>query len=124
MPADLKNKKTPIIIKYWLPVFVCMGFIFYASSVPGSKIPRLLVFQDTVFHLIIYLILGLFFARALKNTYVDITPAKIIFLTIIFGSIYGLTDELHQAFVPCRSVSGFDVFIDGIGSFIGSLIYR
>jgi len=100
-----------------------MGFIFYTSSISGSDIRYVFAFQDVVYHCIIYLILGLFFARALKNTYPNITLSKIIFLTIMFGSLYGITDELHQAFVPDRSVSGFDIFIDGIGSFIGGLIY-
>ncbi len=108
-------------IKYWLPVLVFMGFIFYASSIPGSNIPSLFPFQDIAFHLFVYLILAFLFARALKNTYSNITPSKIILFTIIFGVAYGLTDELHQAFVPYRCVSSFDVFIDSVGSFIGSL---
>lgn len=123
MPVDQCNKKILVIIKFWLPVLVCMGFIFYTSSICGSDITYVVPFQDIVFHFIIYLILGLFFARALKKTYSNITLSKIIFLTIIFASLYGITDELHQAFVPYRAVSSFDVFIDGIGSFIGSLIY-
>ncbi len=123
MPVNPQNKKTSVFIKFWLPVLACMGFIFHLSSVPGSEIPPLFFCQDIVFHLVVYLILGLVFARALKNTYLNITPQKIIFLTIIFASLYGLTDELHQAFVPYRSASVFDVFIDGIGGFLGSLIY-
>ena len=113
-----------VVVKFWLPVFVCMGFIFYTSSLPASNIPSLFPLQDIVFHLFIYLILGFSFARALKNSYANITASKIIFFTIIFAVIYGISDELHQAFVPNRCVSGFDVFIDGMGSFIGSLTYQ
>ncbi len=112
------------IIRLWLPVLVCMGIIFYASSLPGSDIPSLFPFQETAYHLLLYLILALFFSRALKNTYTDIASLKIILVTILFGIVYGITDELHQAFVPDRTVSGLDVIIDGIGSFVGSLIYR
>jgi len=121
MPA---SKQMPIAIKFWLPVLLCMGFIFYASSIPGSEIPCLFPLQDIVFHLFIYSILCFFFSRALKNTYLNIRRAKIIVFTIIFGIIYAASDELHQAFVPYRSVSGFDVFIDTMGSLVGSLIYR
>ena len=112
------------MIKLWLPVLVCMGIIFYASSLPGSDIPPLFPFQDIAFHILIYLILALFFSHALKNTYTDIALSKVILLTIIFGIVYGITDELHQAFVPDRTASGLDVIIDGIGSFIGSIVYR
>ena len=34
-----------------------------------------------------------------------------------------MTDEFHQAFVPLRTCSGFDLFIDGVGSVTGSLIF-
>jgi VanZ family protein len=101
-----------------------MGIIFYASSLPGRDIPSLFPFQETAYHLSLFLILALFFSRALKNTYTDIRPLQAIFFTILFGIVYGITDELHQAFVPDRTVSGWDVIIDGIGSFIGSIIYR
>lgn len=125
MPA--KNQNRPGIsgiLKLWLPVVACMGFIFYASSIPGKNIPALFVNQDTIFHICIYLLLAYFFSRALKNTYQDIAVAKLILFTVIFGVIYGITDELHQAFVPYRTVSALDVFNDGIGSLIGSLFYR
>ncbi len=121
MPADLIVKSRLRIIKFWLPVLLCMSFIFYTSSVPGSNVPPLFPFQDIAFHLFIYLILGLFFARALKNTSSNVAPSKIILFTIIFGTIYGISDELHQLFVPDRCVSGLDILIDGVGSFVGSL---
>jgi len=125
MAAKTQNRLgTSGILKCWLPVVVCMGFIFYTSSIPGQNIPAVFINQDIAFHFSIYLILGLLCARALKNAYTDMTAAKIILFTLIFGVVYGITDELHQAFVPYRTVSGLDVFNDGIGSLIGGLIYR
>jgi len=109
-------------MKYWLPVLACMGVIFYASSLPGSKIPSLFFFQDIAFHFCIYLALAYFFARAIENTYPNIVLGKVLFFSVVFGIIYGLLDELHQAFVPLRTVSGLDLSIDAIGSFFGSLI--
>ena len=123
MPARRHNNRMAKFVKFWLPVIICMGFIFYVSSIPASKIPPLFPFQDIIFHLFVYSILSLFFARALKNTYGGLAPSKIILLTLIFGVFYGLTDEIHQTFVPYRNASGFDVLIDGIGSLVGSLIY-
>jgi VanZ family protein len=49
---------------------------------------------------------------------------KIILFTVIFGLVYGLSDEFHQLYVPGRSCSGFDLIIDTAGSFLGSLIGR
>lgn len=123
MAVNPPSKKISRMIKFWLPVLVWMGVIFFASSLPGSQIPPFFPFQDIVFHLAIYLILGLFFARALKNTCLNIASARIIFFTTLFAFVYGSLDEFHQAFLPYRSVSGLDVFVDSMGSFIGSLVY-
>jgi VanZ family protein len=111
------------LIKLWLPVLICMGIIFYASSLPAKDIPPLFPFQDIVFHISSYLVLGVFYARVLKNSRSNMTRGKLILFTVVFGIFYGITDELHQAFVPGRIVSGFDLFLDGAGSFAGSLVY-
>jgi VanZ family protein len=98
-----------------------MGIIFYTSSIPGTDIPYLFSFQDIIYHFIVYLILCLFFSRALKNSIANMTSPQVILFSLLFGIGYGISDEFHQLFVPYRSVSGFDVLIDGIGSFVGSL---
>jgi len=112
------------IFKPWLPVFLCTGFIFYTSSIPGTDIPSLFPYQDIIYHAFIYLVLAYFFARALKKTKGSIAPAKIIVFTLLFGIIFGISDEFHQSFVPNRTPSGWDVLIDGIGTFLGGLICR
>jgi len=99
-----------------------MGFIFYTSSLPGSEIPSLFPYEDVVYHFFIYLMLGYFFSRALKNTCLHVACAKIILFATLFGLLYGLTDEFHQAFVPNRSVSGFDILMDTVGAFVGSVL--
>lgn len=115
-------KKSPIsYLNLWMPVLACMGFIFYASSIPGKDIPPLFPFQEILFHAFIYGLLAYFFSRALKKTNKNLNFKKIIYFTVAFGIIYGLSDEFHQMFVPNRCASGFDIFIDGIGSFIGSV---
>lgn len=111
------------MIKFWFPVYACMGLIFYFSSLPAKDIPSLFAYQDIVFHLVIYGLLAYFFTRALKNTYGGLTLSKTLYFTVIFGVIYGLTDEFHQLFVPGRYMSVFDLLIDGVGSFTGGLIY-
>ena len=107
---------------FWGPVVLIMAAIFTASSLPGTSIPSLFSFQDIIFHGIIYLLLGLFFYRALKSTTNRYTVAGLVVLTVIFGGGYGLTDEFHQLFVYSRSCSGFDLMIDAIGSLLGGLV--
>jgi len=124
LPVHQHGKQMHKFIKFWVPVLLFMGFIFYASSIPGSKIPSVFPYQDIVYHTIIYLILAYFFSRALKNTYVKISLVSVITIAFIFGIFYGITDEFHQSFVSGRTVSAVDVFYDGAGSFLGGLIWR
>lgn len=121
MPATGTNTGFKKFVKYWLAVLLWMGVIFYFSSLRGKDIPALFPLQDVLFHVIAYAALAYLFIRALKNTYPGLTPAKLIFFAVIFGIIYGLGDEFHQSFVPGRDASAFDVFIDTLGSFMGSL---
>jgi len=100
-----------------------MGVIFYAGGVPGSDIPPLFPYQDVVYHFTIYLLLAFSFARALSRTNTDISILKVFIFTVVFVLFYGISDEFHQSFVPNRSVSGFDVFIDTLGGFSGAIIF-
>lgn len=124
MPALKRKKDVVAVVINWLPVLVCMGIIFRASSIPGSNIPSLFPFQDIAFHAFIYALLAFFFRRALKNTFLTLTFAKIIAFTVLFGLIYGVSDEFHQLFVPNRSADFFDILIDTVGSLTGSLAFR
>ena len=40
------------------------------------------------------------------------------------GMFYGMTDELHQYFVPERNGSVLDVVADGVGSLIGAYCFQ
>ncbi|MBM3249463.1 MAG: VanZ family protein [Candidatus Omnitrophica bacterium] len=109
-------------LKYWSPVAICISIIFVASSVPGSNIPILFPWQDNAFHFTIYLLLCMFLRRALLKTLPRIKPVEGLILTVAFGIIYGIIDELHQSFVPNRSASFADILIDSLGALTGSLL--
>ncbi|MFH1355367.1 MAG: VanZ family protein [Candidatus Omnitrophota bacterium] len=112
------------VLKCWIPVFLCMLAIFIFSSIPGSEIPAIFLFQDVFAHLLVYFILAWFFARAIKNTYPKIKSVKVIIYTALFGVLYGITDEFHQTFIAYRYFSGMDMLFNGIGSLIGGLVNR
>jgi VanZ family protein len=41
-----------------------------------------------------------------------------------FAALFAVTDEIHQAFVPCRGPAVKDVLIDAVGAVIGvALVY-
>ena len=45
---------------------------------------------------------------------------KSTFLACIAATAYGITDELHQGFVPGRDPSMKDIAMDTIGAILGS----
>ena len=98
----------------WLPVAVWAAVIFTLSSIPS--LDSGLDTWDTVLrklaHLAEYAVLGALLYRALRRE-----PAA-----IALGSLYAVTDEVHQAFVSGRHGSPLDWLIDTIGVVAGVLL--
>jgi VanZ family protein len=102
---------------YWLPVFVYAGLIFYFSSL--SAIPPVIIKiipQTLIWHMIEYAILSILLFRAFINSKSDNFRNNTILLAILIASLYGITDEIHQLFVPGRVFSYLDMIVDFIGS--------
>ena len=110
-----------VLLNYWLPPFIYAAFIFYLSSLPGTTFVSPFFAADKVFHLGEYGILGYLLARALGCYRIK---KKILFAAAAsICCAYGMSDELHQFFVPYRCTSLMDVIVDGIGSSMGIGIY-
>ncbi len=45
-------------------------------------------------------------------------------LGIALASLYGISDEIHQIFVPDRVADIYDVIADILGSMIGVMLYQ
>lgn len=88
--------------------------IFYGSSVPQEDMPAGLSPYSSLFHFMEYLVLG-FLARP----YVRAPNAVLV--AALAGSLFGVSDELHQIFVPGRDASAGDWALDAAGSFAGAL---
>jgi VanZ family protein len=50
--------------------------------------------------------------------------SRAIWITIILGTLYGLGDEWHQAFVPGREASLWDALFDSLGVLTAAGTYR
>lgn len=111
----------PTLFSYWLPPFIYAALIFYLSSLPGTTYIPSFFAADKAFHLVEYGILGYLLARALGHYHLK---KKVLLISVVFICFaYGVSDELHQFFVPHRCASFMDVVADGIGSSIGIGIY-
>lgn len=131
------------LVENWLPVFVLCGLIFAASGdtlsfprssriieplarwlVPGlsdGEIHAIVVAVRKCGHVAEYGLLTAMVWRALcrgtGKTLKDWSWRR-AGLALIIVIAYAATDELHQAFVPSREGSPYDVGIDALGGFL------
>lgn len=103
----------------WLPAIIWMGIIFYFSSrartTVSDKYILNFIFYKTL-HIMEYallyffLFLGFCFTKELK-----LSRKEIFVFPVFFAILYGISDEIHQTFIPTREGRLRDVFIDIAG---------
>jgi len=113
---------------YWGPVAVYAGLIFYlsAQSHPEDQLPSFLFkdFNDKVLHAVEYAGLGGLCYRAFRWSLSREVSLPALLFAIVTASLYGMTDEAHQFFVPFREASWQDWLADTIGAVIGAMGWR
>jgi len=112
---------------YWLPVLLYAGFIFVQSSQSRPAGPSLWLLRllgDKPLHAIEYGILGLLCYRAFRHAAGARAARSALLLAILASTGYGVTDEIHQAFVPLREPDAWDVLADLLGSALGASAWR
>jgi VanZ family protein len=110
------------MLRYWGPVAAYIALIFYVSSqsYPEQNLPSFLtLFSDKVLHAIEYAVLGGLWYRAFRWGTSDPWTHQAVLLAILATSLYGISDEVHQWFVPFRESSWQDWLADTIGGAMG-----
>lgn len=72
-------------------------------------------------HFLVYLVLGILSMGAVRQS--RIYGIKGVIITLLFCSLYAVSDEIHQLFVSGRGAQVSDVFIDIAGASAGILGY-
>ena len=103
----------------WGLVFVYMAFIFYSSSQPGTGRPLPFPHADKLWHMGIYALLGVLVLNALVAGANRELRSGFCYIAVLVGSLYGVSDEIHQYFVPGRHADILDVLADIAGSCLG-----
>ena len=113
---------------YWMPVALYAGAIFFlsAQSHPEEHLPSFLLKEvsDKVLHTLEYAVLGALCYRAFRWGLNELVAARALIMAIVTASLYGVTDEVHQLFVPFRESSWLDWLADTIGAVIGASSWR
>jgi VanZ family protein len=98
--------------------------IFFQSSYPSPESVPDWPYIDKLIHIAVYALLGALFLRAFKTLQIQHNLKLVMILSILLSSLYGISDEIHQYFVPFRNADLMDVFADMLGSIIGVYIFQ
>lgn len=110
---------------YWLPAGFYAGVILFLSSLshPEDELPSFLLQEvsDKILHAVEYGILSLLCYRAFRWAAGPAAARHAVLLAMATASVYGLTDEVHQAFVPLRDASWQDWLADTVGAAVAAV---
>ena len=109
-------------VKYQLPALAWALLIFVASSIPGTAYPEVNIAGiDKVVHFSIYATLCLFTYNAIRHQlrFPFLSRHAMVF-SLILTTLYGLSDETHQLFVPNREFDLKDLAADCTGASLGT----
>ena len=98
-----------------------MTWIFYLSNQPTLDIPSLFDNQDKAMHFVAYGVLGIFVLGAMPLQLTGYRSAQVWLATSI-ASLYGISDEFHQSFVPGRTPDVVDWLADTSGALLAVLL--
>ena len=133
-------------VSRYLPLIVWLGFISYASSdnFSAGNTSRIIgplilwLFPNTspetlaiihfvtrkIAHFTEYAILGFLAARAFRTSPRVAIRERWVLICVTLIVVNALLDEYHQSFVPSRTASLFDSFIDMAGGLTALIVIR
>lgn len=115
------------LILSWVIVALWAAVIFFMSAHTGSDfdgtgplaaIKRWLV--GLAAHFTEYLVFGGLLVLAARRTWPALGWGKLALVVIALASLYAVTDEFHQSFVPGRVCDPADWLTDTLGAALGA----
>ena len=104
----------------WIGVCAYCVLIFIASSIPGGDVDTGPPGVDKLLHLIEYLILSFLLFSAMRAQFPKAPSGRVFMFVFILSTLYGISDEIHQKYVPLRECDPIDMILDGVGSALGA----
>lgn len=129
------------VILSWTLVVLWAAVIFFMSAHTGSDfdgegplaaVKRWLVglvapvfgpetdIVNVAAHFTEYLVFGVLLFLAARQTWPDAKIVQLVFISIALASLYAVTDEFHQSFVPGRLCDPADWLTDTLGATLGA----
>jgi VanZ family protein len=111
-------------VQYRLPAVLWAFVIFALSSIPSAKLPHFILLKfDKLVHAGFFFILGILVYRAFEPRIPTISfNWRRLILAVSIVVLYGIFDEVHQGFVPGRTVDVLDTVADSIGGLLAAVL--
>lgn len=107
----------------WIITILIAIVIFYLSSqsfekgAPGPAFP----WKAFLYHLLAFFFFAFFLTISMtKGNY---KYKHLILIAVVIGMLYGISDELHQAFVPNRACTFQDFMTDSVGVMMAGVVH-
>lgn len=101
-----------------------MSVIWLLSSISLTLPVDSFPLRDKGLHFVEYGVLGFLVAHAAFRTWPRHHPLRTASLAVLVAVLWGLLDEIHQAFVPGRSSDVLDLVADGAGAVAGASLRK
>lgn len=106
-------------LKHWVPSLLWAALIFslsHMSAPPGTSLA-----PDYVGHFLIYGCLALTLIWGITAGFRQLLTGRRVLIVWLLATLYGISDEVHQSFIPERHASLQDVVVNTLGALIFSL---
>jgi VanZ family protein len=106
------------------PLIVYCVFIFIQSHLPAPFEMPEVSHLDKLLHFGAYGVMAILFYRTYLAGWPQAMKRTLIWASVISTALYGLSDEIHQYFVPDRCADPLDWMADAVGAALGAVIYQ
>lgn len=108
-------------VRRWAPPLAWAVFIFVLTSLPGVLFAgiRAPTNTDKLVHCTMYAILGLLSARAALAAR---GRGRVVAIVLVAIAVLAALDEVHQHFIPGRTMDVRDWMADTIGATVGIML--
>jgi len=113
--------------RFWLkvPAILYAMVIFGLSSLEKAPLEIMPIWNiDKVVHLTEYAVFGMLLMLAFSGSRAVKFIQRPNFRSLLLGTLYGLSDEIHQYYVPGRICSVYDFTADVLGILLGVWLFN
>jgi VanZ family protein len=119
-PASVSNSNSKGIVTRVVDTAVKVTKVELPEPEKMKLVDRINSVAREYMHGVVFLVLGLLAQNAVTKE--GARGMKAVAIALAICVFYGLTDEIHQLFVPGRAFQASDLVMDSIGSIIGILL--